>query len=709
MQGPRLAIAFLLFVHTVFGATSYWRNTSAGLFSTGANWVGGVPGSADTAVFTNATSLSVQWSSAATTANASFRGTGTVTQDIQTASWTVRTNYSVGDISNADATVVLSSGTLNVTNQAHTAQMVIGGAGKGTFALQGGTLNVDSLVCTNGTNSLFQFDYGTFTSRGMDLTGSEGRWVVGTTSNQVTKWLIEGTNALMAAEIYGYWLNVGLGAAPGAQVTAIVDGTNSSLQVNGDLLLGWESDAPSELVITNGASADMSILTWGGSSLATNSSGHRVVVTGPSSQLNAALDFSADDSSLLVSNGAAVYTTFLSMLGNSDSILVIGTNSALYLGGSGSLQGLNGQICISKGAALNGHELQISGQDSQLRVEGGDVDLWNLGISGSLLALDQGAVSVGGSFYLADSAFLDFRAGLLNLPGWAVVESPGPLWVGGDPNGAALKLSGSPNDFYCQLVLGSNALLAISGNVFTEFLSVTNGPSDSVIFSQGTWCTTGTQIQMGRPMEVGDGTNAALLRFSGGTHAFGDGLRIRQGSAATGTGSIVGNINFEAQSEWWCDLTGRVTQPVQPLFEVVGNLNVHGVILLTNVHAFVPVRYVLASYTGALDMTGGTLIGVPNAFAAELDTSVPGELAVNVRFIGPLPPNSIGNVVVVGHSTSLSFDTINSATYRVEYSDWLLPATWLPLVELPGTSSIISVIDTNAVTNQRFYRLRTSY
>lgn len=715
MQRVRLAVGFLLLVHSAFGATSYWRNTSAGLFSTSANWVGGVPGSADTAVFTNATSLSVQWNSAATTANASFRGTGTVTQDIQAASWTVRTNYSVGNAPNADAAVILSSGTLNVTNQAHTARMVIGETGKGSFTLQGGTLNVDSLLSTNGTNSVFRFDYGTFASRGMDLTSPEGLWAVGTTSNQVTKWLIEGTNALKTTETYGYWLNVGLGVAPGAQVAAVVRGTNSSLQVNGNLYLGFQSDAPSELVITNGASADISVLSWGGSGFATNSSGHRVVVTGPSSHLNARLDFSADDSSLLVSNGAAVYAADSYMLRDGDRILVTGTNSLLTLN-SLVLDGSSNEVTVTNGATIEGDRLIMSGQDAALRVIGGNVTLGSLQIAGTgSCLLDQAFVTVIMDCYVWNPAGFDFRSGVLRMLSYAVAELH-PLYIGGYPNRATLELSaldatGSIFQFYSPVILRTNAsLLIFGGDLLTSLLSATNGTSNQVQFNRGTWTTEGTQIQMGRVLEVGDGTNAALFRFSGGTHTFADGLRVRTGSSVTGAGSIIGTVTFDAQSTWLCDLTDRPAQQNQPFIEVSGNLSIHGVLVLTNLSPFVPARYVLATYSGTLDTTGMTMTtGLPDSFSTILDTSVPGELAVRVKFIGPLPSNTIGNVVAISHATSLSFETVNSATYRVEYSDSLSPATWLPLVELPGTSSMVSVVDTNAVTNQRFYRLKTTY
>ena len=70
-------ILFCALSSASFPATSFWKNISGGTYSASGNWAGGVPGTAATAVFTNTTSFTVQWSGAATLGNAFFRGTGT--------------------------------------------------------------------------------------------------------------------------------------------------------------------------------------------------------------------------------------------------------------------------------------------------------------------------------------------------------------------------------------------------------------------------------------------------------------------------------------------------------------------------------------------------------------------------------------------------------------------------------------------------------
>ena len=257
------------------------------------------------------------------------------------------------------------------------------------------------------------------------------------------------------------------------------------------------------------------------------------------------------------------------------------------------------------------------------------------------------------------------------------------------------------------MIHGTNATLRIACDVtFTQFLSATNGPSDQVFFERGVWSTAGTEIRLGRPLEVGDGTNAALLQFLGGTHRFADGLVVRAASSVAGTGALSGPITFQPQSSCIFDLRDRVSHQHEPALTVTGNLAFHGFIALTNFHRFVPARYVLFSYSGILDVSGAVVTGVPDSFSADIDSSVPGELAIQAKFTGPLPPDYIGNFVLASDATSLSFATSNSVTYSVEYTPSLTPPTWMPFSNVVGTASIISVVDTNPPIGQRDYRLR---
>src|SRR5439155_6111757 len=115
-------------------ADSFWNNTAGGNFTNPANWSAGVPLAGDNANFTSNASYQVDWTSSITNANAFFNPTGgTVTQAIGSSFWWVTDSYIVGQNSCAAGSVVLTSGTLIVTNASGTSQLRICDSGVGTF------------------------------------------------------------------------------------------------------------------------------------------------------------------------------------------------------------------------------------------------------------------------------------------------------------------------------------------------------------------------------------------------------------------------------------------------------------------------------------------------------------------------------------------------------------------------------------------------
>src|SRR5207248_7820993 len=106
----------------------FWTNVLGGNYDVAANWLSNaVPLPQDTANFTSNASYQVAWPASALAANAAFNaGSGTVTQAIGAASWTLTNSYVVGRDSVASAAVSHTSGRLNVTNSAHTARLIVG-------------------------------------------------------------------------------------------------------------------------------------------------------------------------------------------------------------------------------------------------------------------------------------------------------------------------------------------------------------------------------------------------------------------------------------------------------------------------------------------------------------------------------------------------------------------------------------------------------
>ncbi|MBU4274054.1 MAG: hypothetical protein KKA28_19655, partial [Planctomycetes bacterium] len=144
-------LAVLLVVATLAQAQSTidWTNVAGGTFSVGGNWQGGVaPGATDTARFTNAASYGVIWSGNAANSDALFDApSGTVTADVGVANaWTLTNTLKLGQSSGAAGTLLLTNGTMVVSNAAGTANVKMGNGGSGVFQIQGqgGALYADT-------------------------------------------------------------------------------------------------------------------------------------------------------------------------------------------------------------------------------------------------------------------------------------------------------------------------------------------------------------------------------------------------------------------------------------------------------------------------------------------------------------------------------------------------------------------------------------
>jgi hypothetical protein len=74
-------------------------------------------------------------------------------------------------------------------------------------------------------------------------------------------------------------------------------------------------------------------------------------------------------------------------------------------------------------------------------------------------------------------------------------------------------------------------------------------------------------------------------------------------------------------------------------------------------------------------------------------------------YVGPGPTNAIAYFVRCGNQTSLSFMTALGLSYSVEYKNDLSTGSWINLRTVAGTGQGVSIIDPNANTSQRFYRI----
>jgi hypothetical protein len=76
-----------------------------------------------------------------------------------------------------------------------------------------------------------------------------------------------------------------------------------------------------------------------------------------------------------------------------------------------------------------------------------------------------------------------------------------------------------------------------------------------------------------------------------------------------------------------------------------------------------------------------------------------------------LPTPTITSLKLTGSNAVISFTTVTSATYEVDYKNDLTTGTWLSLTNgVPGTGGILSNTDQGAVSlGRRFYRVVAHY
>jgi hypothetical protein len=109
-------------------------------------------------------------------------------------STSLASNLVAGMYSNATGLIQVTGGEVNITNQLGTGKLVVGQMGSGVFTQGGGTLIVDQLLATNGTNSVFNFGSGTFNTKSTTVSNSQ-TFVVGNGSGGATYHLLGGVHA----------------------------------------------------------------------------------------------------------------------------------------------------------------------------------------------------------------------------------------------------------------------------------------------------------------------------------------------------------------------------------------------------------------------------------------------------------------------------------------------------------------------------------
>jgi hypothetical protein len=89
----------------------------------------------------------------------------------------------------------------------------------------------------------------------------------------------------------------------------------------------------------------------------------------------------------------------------------------------------------------------------------------------------------------------------------------------------------------------------------------------------------------------------------------------------------------------------------------------------------------------------------------------PNEIALLYEGAYQLPLPTITSLKLTGSNAVVSFTTVTSATYEVDYRNDLTTGTWLSLTNgVPGTGGLLSNTDLGAVSQgKRFYRIVAHY
>ena len=186
-----LTCAFLLFAANAKADLFYWTNSPGRLFSASTNWSpNGVPTASDSVIFTNAGAYTVTMDIGATN-SAAFFHQGSISQTITGAGWWVTNEWRVGEGVGRTSRVTAISGLLAVTNDSRSGILSVGRMAPGELSIRGGTIVVDRLLATNGSQSVLAFGHGALNTLG-GMTVNAGRLVVGTTAGNIFVWNVAG-------------------------------------------------------------------------------------------------------------------------------------------------------------------------------------------------------------------------------------------------------------------------------------------------------------------------------------------------------------------------------------------------------------------------------------------------------------------------------------------------------------------------------------
>ena len=304
------------------------------------------------------------------------------------------------------------------------------------------------------------------------------------------------------------------------------------------------------------------------------------------------------------------------------------------------------------------------------------------GGQGTSAAFGVGSITVsGGTFYQLGmasngTAFVripnaSYDSGYLTVNGNGTFICTNAILVGNDPlaNGT-VQVSGNGQLIATNIAAnpgliifggaGGNGTLTLSGGTTTADRLLATNTTATINFKSGVLnVNTEFVVTNGVATVVGDGTHAATLNLTGGTHWFANGLTVSNNAVLTGVGTINGNVTLVNGATWAPGTVGGGTQTVvgavvlnpttildyefgapggpADLVSITGNLTLAGTLDVTNLGGFTNGTYTVFTYTGTLvnnTLNVGTL---PGSLSGTISNDTVNKLVLLI--VSSTPPN----------------------------------------------------------------------
>ncbi len=515
---------------------NYWNNPLGGSFHDNANWVGGVPGILDNAVFDLGSLLPYAVSLSSDVSNNQVR----IGNDLLQLAFTPGVTFSLASTSPTvpamiigDAVADVGQLTLLDATILTSGQMVIGADGTGTLIVPGTSRisGADAFIGFSGTGHLLLQAGGKLDSNHTSIgtnTGADGSAVVdGLNSiwtNNLGMFVGDFGSGELTVSNFGFVRSEGIYGGFAGTGSIIVD-SNATLNSSSFIRIGDTATGNGSLQITGGgsvASQNGSIAFAGGAgSVLVDGSGSNWLVT---DALEAGW---SGVGTLTIQNGGGVAAAVLNIgsdLGGDGTVSVSGTGSNLSVGGILTIgKDGKGQLAISAGGAANtsGGVIGQSSADPNVASVSGSGSSWNMGANQLVVGADGS-----GSLEISSGATVTNGPAILGRgasgTGTVVLEQPGTSWtsngllnIGLNGNGL-LQVSGGAQVNGTSAVIGGDAVSGAAGSGAVAFSGINS-----------TW-------NLSSQLIVGGGAGIGSISLDGGAKLTDASATVGDGAGSTG-------------------------------------------------------------------------------------------------------------------------------------------------------------------------------